>query len=325
MTALYEAQLHHAFHYLRIAWEADELFEQGGEARRRGLELFDGAWSNLQTAQSWAARHAAEDEAAATLCSDYPNAIAYIIGLRLSPLERVRWLEAAVAASRLLSDRAAEAGHLTNLGNAYAQLGMTSRAVESHQQALNIYTETNDPSSQGEALNGLGVAYFLSGQKSRAVEFYERALAVHRDNGDRRGEGQSLGNLGLVYKESGDIEHAVELYGRQLAIAREIKDSIGEGNVLGNLGSAYLALGDTARAAELYRDSLRVARELGDRRGEASALFNISAVCALLGDRDEAIKYAESALGIFERMDDPFADEARRQLEKLRGGDQRRR
>lgn len=321
MPALYEAQLHHAWHYLGVAWEADELFEQGGEAQRRGLELFDNAWSNIRAGQSWAEQHAAEDEAAATFCSDYPNALAYIIELRLSARERIRWLEAAVAASRLLQDRTAEAGHLTNLGNAYAQLGNQSRAIDLHQQALDIYIETDDRSGKGDSLDNLGIAYFLSGQKNRAIEFYEQALTISRDLGDKRREGHSLGNLGLAYKELGDLQRAIEFYDQQLAIAREVKDSLSEGNGLANLGSAYLALGNLTRAMELYQESLRVARELGAKRGEASALFNISTACLALGERDEATRYAESALRIFERIDDPFTDQVLQRLDGLRGKD----
>jgi tetratricopeptide (TPR) repeat protein len=351
--------MHHAEQYLRVLAKCKELYKRGGDAIKDGLALFDAERRNVEAGQEWACRHSGEDETAARLCNEYPDAGVYVLTLRHHPRERILWLEAGLAAARQLKDRAAEGGHLGNLGLAYAALGETRRAVEFHEQYLAIVREIGDRRGEGNALGNLGSAYADLGETRRAVEFYEQQLVITRDIGDRRGEGNALGSLGNAYAALGETRRAIEFYEQRLVIAREIGDRRGERNALGNLGSAYAALGETRRAVEFYEQALAIdheigdrrgegqdlgnlgnayadlgetrraiefyeqdliiAHEIGDRRGEASVLFNISLALDELGDRAKAIEHAEAALEIFEQIESPYAERARAQLAEWRG------
>src|SRR5207245_1044459 len=110
------AERRHAEHYKNVIGGANDLYLRGGESLKKGLALFDAEWANIQAGQAWAAAHAGEDEAAAVLCSAYPNAGAYCLDLRQHPREQIRWREAALGAARRLKNRAAEAAHLGSLG-----------------------------------------------------------------------------------------------------------------------------------------------------------------------------------------------------------------
>ena len=351
----YEAGLRHAAHYESVLRAARKLYMQGGESITRGLGLFDLEWGNIQAGQAWAAGHAGEDDAAARLCSAYPN-WPYLLDLRLHPRERIRWMEAALAAARRLKDKSAEGVHQGNLGRAYADLGNARRAIESYEQATAIAREIGDRHNEGNWLYGFGLAYAALGEPRRAIELYEQALAVLREIGDRREEGAALGNLGnayaalgdarraiefyeqqlvivreigdrrgegaaldglgLAYADLGAARRAIELYEQQLVIVREIGDRRGEGNALGNLGLAYADLGDARRAIELYEQQLVIVREIGDRRGEGNALFNMSLALDKLGERARAIVQAKAALEIYEQIESPYADRVRRKLEE---------
>ena len=144
---------------------------QGGDGIQTGLELFDIEKTNIQAGWDWAERNLRQSSAAASLCSSYPDAGAYVLDLRLHPREKIRWLETAVAVARQLKDRGAEGRHLGNLGNAYKNLG----------------------------------------DARKAIEYYDQALAISREIGDRRGEGNHSWNLGLEYEKAGDLERAADL------------------------------------------------------------------------------------------------------------------
>ena len=156
----------HAAHYEAVALAADDLYLQGGSGLLQGLGLFDLEWGNIQAGQAWAAAGAAEDEAAARLCSAYPDAGAHCLDLRQHPRERIRWREAALAAARRLGDRAAEGAHLGNLGNAYAALGEARRAIAYYEQQLVITREIGDRGGEGSALGNLGNAYADLGRRA---------------------------------------------------------------------------------------------------------------------------------------------------------------
>ena len=182
MASFRQAHLRHAEHYEEVLRAADDLYEQGGAGRLQGLALFDLEQENIEAGQAWAAAYAAEDDAAARLCSNYPEVGAYLLHLRLHAREQIRWLEVAVAEMPGVSDRSREGNHLGNLGNAYR--------------------------AQGEV--------------NRAIGYHQRALAISQDIGDRRSEGADLGNLGLAYSALGAVDQAVALMSICVAYEREI-------------------------------------------------------------------------------------------------------
>jgi tetratricopeptide (TPR) repeat protein len=299
-----EAHQRHAAHYKNVLSAADALYLKGGDSLMRGLALFDLEWTNIQAGQAWAAARAERDDAAARLCSKYPDAGTYCLDLRQHPRELIRWLEAALRAARRLKDRRMEGAHLGNLGLAYAALGEARRAIEFYEQRLVIAREIGDRRGEGADLGNLGLAYADLGETRRAIEFFEQALAISREIGDRRGEGADLGKLGLAYADLGEARRAIEFYEQALAISREIGDRRGGGAALGNLGLAYADLGEARRAIEFYEQALAISREIGDRRGEANALMNTGSAYDSLGEPRRAIDYHEQALPIFREIED---------------------
>src|SRR5437868_5518161 len=108
MPTEYEARLHHAFHYLTVVAEADELCEAGGEALKRGIRLFETEKINILAGQSWAKANMGGDKGARLMCSNYVDYAPQLIQWRLHPRERLSWLEAAREASRRLKNVRAE-------------------------------------------------------------------------------------------------------------------------------------------------------------------------------------------------------------------------
>lgn len=140
-----------------------------------------------------AAQADAADADVTRLGMTYPNAGAYVLDLRLHSRDRICWLDIALAAAQRLGDRKGEANALGNIGNAYADLGETHRAIQFYEQALLILRELDDRRGQGALLGNLGVAYAALGETRRAIQFYEQALLIVREIGDRRGEALHCG------------------------------------------------------------------------------------------------------------------------------------
>ncbi len=311
-------QQRHATHFCEVLASAQELYLQGGAAVTQGLSLYDQERENIEAGQAWAAAQREQDEQAAELCIEYPNAGVYVLDLRLHPREYIRWLELQLAVTRRLQRRDGEGGALGNLGNVYADLGEPRKAIEFYEQQLTIAREIGDRRGEGNALDNLGLAYVELGEPRKAIEFHEQALVVMREIGNRRGEGAALGNLGLAYAALGEPRRAIEFYEQDLVIAREIGDRRGEGAVLGNLGIAYKDLGEPRKAIEFHEQRLLIAREIGDRKGEGNALWNLSLSLDKLGERDRAIACAEAALRVYEEIESPRADRVRRRLAEWR-------
>jgi CHAT domain-containing protein/uncharacterized protein HemY len=212
--------------------------------------------------------------------------------------EALQSWEQALDIYREIGDRAGEGRALNNLGEVYRNLGDYQQAIDLYEQGLAIAREIGDRAGEGRALGNLGSAYLSLGDYQQAIDFYEQDLAIAREIGDRAGEGRTLGNLGIAYRNLGDYQQAIDFFEQRLAIAREIGDRAGEGSALGNLGNAYLSLGDYQQAIDLYEQRLVIAREIGDRAGEGGALGNLGIAYANLGDYQQAIDLFEQQLVI---------------------------
>lgn len=298
------ARHHHAAHYQSVLHEADALYEQGGQFLKQGLDLVDLEWHNIQAGQVWAASHLETNRLACELCNSFPDAGRYVLDLRQHPRERIRWSEAALAASHKMQRRKAEGKHLIALGDSYADLSEVHHAIDCYDQALEIAREMQDRRGEADALIGQGTAYYLGGGLARAKEFHEAALTIARELNDQRIEANALGALGLTLYALGDARAAIELLEMQLRLARQLGDRRNESNALGGLGLANYALGNARQAIDLLNGQLNITREIGDRRGEASALENLGHAASNLGDQPQAIRYHEQSLKIAREIGD---------------------
>ena len=233
-----DAKQRHAKHYLKVLNDAEKLYDKGGKNILEGLMLFDREWANIKEGQAWAEvmmRDVTKPKAksdlkfALQMANSYPDDGVNVLALRLHPQERIRWLETALTAARLMKTLNFECAHLGNLGNAYSDLGEVRKAIEYYDQALTISRKIRDRRGEGDTLGNLGSAYSDLGDVRKAIEYYDQALAISREIGDRRGEGIDLGNLGNAYSDLGEVRKAIEYYDQALAISREIGDRRGEG------------------------------------------------------------------------------------------------
>ncbi|MEW6735808.1 MAG: tetratricopeptide repeat protein [Acidobacteriota bacterium] len=133
------------------------------------------------------------------------------------------------------------------------------------------------------------------------IGWLEAALSATRKMGWKNSEGEHLGCLGLAYWSLGEYRKAIEYHEQSLTTAREIGDRKGEGNALCNLGNAYAALGDTHKAISYCYN-----------------LYNLAETLNTLGKLSQAIACAEESLKISELIEDPYAEETRRFLARLR-------
>ena len=198
-----------------------------------------------------------------------------------------------------VSPQKQEADRLLQQGIQQAQTSNFREALQSWEQALQIYREIKDRQGEANALGNLGIAYDSLGQYQKAIEYHQQSLAIAREIGDRQGEGNSLGSLGNAYQSLGQYEKAIEYLQQQLAIAKEIGFRQGEANSLGNLGIAYQSLGQYEKAIEYQQQSLAIAKEIGDRQGEALSLNNLGATYRNNQQPLEAIKHLEASLTIY--------------------------
>ncbi|MBW4653756.1 MAG: tetratricopeptide repeat protein [Kaiparowitsia implicata GSE-PSE-MK54-09C] len=233
--------------------------------------------------------------------------------------------------ARSTADVKAEAEYLFGLGA--EQLGRREfrAALESFQQALEIYRAIDvreafpqeSRRGEGNTLTGIGVIYYFHlGDYPKALEFLQQALVIHREIGNHAGERTTLDaikrtverlyGLGVEQLSSDEFYAALGLFQQALEIYRTVDDRLGEGATLYGIGLSYDRLGNYPKALEFYQQALGTFRESGVREvspeeirtQEGTILHNIGLIYDRSGDYQAALEFYQQALDVRREIGD---------------------
>jgi tetratricopeptide (TPR) repeat protein len=305
MPTLHNAHFRHAAHYLEVLRGVEQKYLHGGESANLLLRGFDLERPNIEAAQSWTARHTIGEKIRAEMCVDYALDGVNLLLLRVSAKERIRWLDAALMATR---DRVRKGVVLGSIGVAYAELGETEMALNYYEQWLSIVREAEYRQGESQALGNMGLAYLELGDLRKALECFSQDLAISREIRNQTGESQALGNVANAWVRLGKPRKAILYNRRCLTIARAIGDRLTEGRALGNIGAAYATLGEYRKALNHLDEALVIARQIGEQRLECDALSNVGHIHRRQGNPSEALRYFEQVIAVAREAGDRGAE-----------------
>ena len=236
---------------------------------------------------------------------------------------RSRWADliaaqtTALAATRRLGDRPAEALVRRRLATALIKAGRYAEGDEQLRHALDLFGRLGD--ATGQAHTHLSRALLLArrDQHHAAIEQTRRALDLYIAAGKRTGQADALNALGWLHANLGDHRAAVRHCERAVALHREIGYRHGEANTWDSLGSAHHHLGDLDRATECFDRALDLYRERGDRSHEGETLRRLGETHLAAARPAAALATWEAAVDIFTELGHPAAAEARDRLAAL--------
>ncbi|NET61961.1 MAG: tetratricopeptide repeat protein, partial [Symploca sp. SIO2E6] len=197
-----------------------------------------------------------------------------------------------------------EAASLNNLGNAYRNLGESSKALDFYQQSLAIKQEIGDRQGVANSLGSLGNFHFSQGNYDEAINSYQQSLAIFKKIGNRQGELASLTSLANAYSSQGNYGEAIGSYQQSLAIAQKTGNLRVELASLVGLGNAYTSQGNYDEAINSYQQSLAIAQKAGDLQVEATSLNNLGIAYLNMGNYSRAIDFQQQSLTIAQKISD---------------------
>jgi tetratricopeptide (TPR) repeat protein/nucleoside phosphorylase len=286
----------HANYYFAYFEQAGRQSLQGGDSIVSALTQFDSERTNIEAAFTWARQHAQQNAEAAEYCSRFPIVGGLILGLRLSPTQRISWLEPALESARSLPDRNVEVSLLIDLGCAMGRANKIEQAISILEEALGRSRLLGNKHEEGRALDELGWCYADKRELQQAIPFHEEALGISTAIGDLRLRCSALANLGWIHVETDEVERGIAFYDESLLIARQLEDSVEETRIARYSASAQLKRANVEEAVALYDTSLTLSRVLGSKRDEWSILDSLAYLYKDRGEARTAIEYYQMAL-----------------------------
>jgi CHAT domain-containing protein len=217
-------------------------------------------------------------------------------------------LQQALEIYQEIGDQTGESTVLNNIGTIYDKIGQYPEALEYYQQSLVRVREMGDRPREGVTLNNIGTVYRNLGRYSAALNYHQQSLEIAREVGYRASEGSALNNIGLVYHSLGQYPTALDYYQQSLVILREVGDQTSESSALNNIGLVYQNIGQYPVALDYYQQSLISAREVGDRAGESRIRNNIGTIYRYLGQYPVALDYYQQAIVIVREIGDQASE-----------------
>ncbi|MBD2209855.1 CHAT domain-containing protein [Nostoc linckia FACHB-104] len=204
-----------------------------------------------------------------------------------------------LAQSTTTKNGQAQANRLLQQGIKQANTKQLDAALQSLQQALNIYQQIKDSAGQGQTLQKLGDVYAAKKDSSKSIAAYEQSLVIARQINNRDLEARSLLNLGVVYNSIKKYDKALEFLPQSWQIAQNINSRELQLQSLIQLFEAYNAQGNTAKAQE-YQQQL--ATNFGEVIKYVVALQSYNQISVLTQQKQyqKAIELGQQVLEFFQ-------------------------
>jgi tetratricopeptide (TPR) repeat protein len=211
----------------------------------------------------------------------------------------IEWHEESLEVSRRLDDKPGEASALNNLGLVEWSKGNLDAAAGFYEQSLSIRHELGFPYEIAVILNNLGNVYVMKGDLEKSLDYHERSLRTREELGFKPDLAMSLINVGSVLQTRGNLNQALEYYHRALVIYEEMGAKQSIALVFNNLGSAYQLRGDISQSLDYHQRSFELRRELGNNQDIAQSLLNIGEIHQMKGELEQALEYYQQGLDLY--------------------------
>jgi two-component system, sensor histidine kinase PdtaS len=189
---------------------------------------------------------------------------------------------------------------LNNLAVQYKNIGESTLALTTLEEALLIFQQQRDSMGIANSLNTLSIITRDMGDLDQALIFSEESLRIHRLTKNRLGEAQTLNSMAGLYKEIGDTTAALVFYEKALSLRKELNDYAGEAVILNNIGVLYKNQGKDYLALDYFNKSLVISQLTDNVIGQGHALLNIGEVNFNRANYAEALRHANEAHSIGE-------------------------
>jgi tetratricopeptide (TPR) repeat protein len=199
---------------------------------------------------------------------------------------------------------------LQNLALSEKELGWVDKALEHHQQVLNL-CPPEDEIQKAATLHQLGYLKANTGQIEEAIALYQQSLEINERIDNVQGKAVALHCLGELKANSGQIEEAIALYQQSLEIFERIGDAQGKAATLHGLGILKANSGQIEEAIALYQQSLEINERIGYAQGKAMTLWSLGHIAEQQGDSATALNYLQQSLEILQRIQSPHAETVR--------------
>lgn len=208
--------------------------------------------------------------------------------------------------------------HLKNYGFCLQWLGISyrncqdlDRAMELHQEALEIATKIENYQLEAHAIANIGAVYLWDKQFSKVIEEWKKSLEISERIDDLPWVAHFTIDVGYMHFLNREYEDAKKYLIKGITTARKHKFEETYARGMMNLGSLWFAKGNLKKARILYERARDIAKDRHISKLIWRLQHNIGNICRKQGDYENAhdwylssIRSLEKMISVFKSRDD---------------------
>ncbi|MCC5918996.1 MAG: tetratricopeptide repeat protein [Cryomorphaceae bacterium] len=180
---------------------------------------------------------------------------------------------------------------VSNIGLIHQEMQLYEKAIEFHEEALEIRLTLNNPFDLAISLANLGVCYKGLDDLPEAIRYYRESIEQATLAGADRVVQKLYGNLGNAYLSQNQYDLAVENLEKSIFTGDNIDYKSNLHN-LSNLVSAYTKLNQLPKALNFGRQGLEILNNRPDLKSYSADLhLNLAVLWNALGNQDSFAHY----------------------------------
>ncbi|MCC0178008.1 CHAT domain-containing protein [Waterburya agarophytonicola K14] len=236
-----------------------------------------------------------------------------LLGLSISLFPNLYGISPGVATEISVNrlENTLDATELEKQGKYYYSIAQFDRAINSWQQAYQIYLQSQDILGQGRVLSNLALAYSQLNHWQQATQSIADSLELlDRDSSLSPRDkvpvlAQVWNNRGILEFERGEIERAIASWQRAKVNYQLVADDLGVIRASINQSSAFKELGFYHRAVNTLREVEQDLTQQPDSSIKATGLRSYGDILRLVGQVKRSQEMLTDSLEIVKNLDDP--------------------
>ena len=216
-----------------------------------------------------------------------------------------RQCQIAVELARQASGAAEEATALNCLGEVAYHRQRPEMALESYDQAAQLWERSGDERGLAQTLLLQGTVHSDHSRFDEAQRCFTRAESLWRSVGDQRKQAITLVANARLHVRRSEYQEALNKFDRALALLRPMGDVIWEGSSLTGVARVYLDMGETRSALKHWERALEIFETAGLKNVAVDVLMSLGAAYLASGDDTNALRTFERAATLADELGIP--------------------
>jgi CHAT domain-containing protein/Tfp pilus assembly protein PilF len=185
---------------------------------------------------------------------------------------------------------------MEDMANAQAQKGDLERAVQLHQQRIELAEAREDYKIVADAYFDIGYTYNGYGDEyEKSIPFYQQSFEEHMSLGDTTMATLSISNVAQSYWSLKKLDLSIENHLKTIALAEAFGEKERIANSWDKLADLYAEIGNPTKSLEAYEKVLQLYEDLGDPKF-AETLDEVGDVYKAAKEYLKAINYYERSV-----------------------------